>query len=161
MDRKEVIKQILESRRKLSVATKEELVAEVKGEKVSALSTAPGEQETLPAPTVTDDVTVEAWLDAHLPALSDKAAALFKPPFAWQELTDFATTVSKAVAEGLPLIKGAEAKALVSAIVLVLFNRLAAPHVPVAFAWLVRQILPMLVQFVYDTFVKPRLKKAN
>lgn len=178
------IQEILRLRRQTPVATPEELQAERMRKagreaphpseivKSLAVQQATSDQPTqtpplVPAPTPTDDATIAEWLGEALPRLAQKTAAIFTReaegglPEAWRDLMALVQEVSTDVAVGLPMLKGAEAKGLVTAVVLFLFNRYAAPAIGPMPSLLIRGVLPLVVQFVYDKFVAPALGKLH
>jgi hypothetical protein len=82
-----------------------------------------------PQPKV-DDEAVGAFLAAYLPALVQAARDLVTPPFRFNEVLDLGVAVSRAVAEGLPQMKGLEARTLVVVVVRYLWRVHATPLLP-------------------------------
>lgn len=175
------IEEILRLRRTLPVATSEERQAERLRQAGQAAPSVPQIVKSLavqaqdttqppplvPAPAPTDDSTIAAWLGEELPKLIALTTAVFTKQAegglseAWRDIEALTTEVSQAVATGLPMVRGTEAKGLVVAIVLFLFNRFAAPLVGPFPALMIRGVLPFVVQFVYDRFVVPALSKLK
>ncbi|AFZ67588.1 hypothetical protein [Deinococcus peraridilitoris] len=156
---------ILEARKSIKVLTLAEVQAQTPPAaaeaRLQALSL-PTMPEMVEAPAPTPDSTVESWLTEHLDSLIAETLAVFKAerqggvPEAFEDAMTLIVHVSQAVKTGLPLVKGGEAKAIVSAVVLWLFNTFAASRLGPVPSMMIRTVLPMLVQFAYDAFVSAK-----
>lgn len=175
------IQEILRLRRTLPVATPAEIRAEqaapgqlrpkagqlIAQAAAEAPHDAPASAPLVPAPAPTGDTEIAAWLGEALPRLIARTQAVFTREAEgglseiWRDVQALITEVSTDVATGLPLVRGSEAKALVSAVVLFLFNHYAAARVGPIPAMLIRAGLPFLVQMVYDLVVTPALAKLR
>lgn len=112
--------------------------------------------QAAPAPQVSDS-DVEAFLTAHLPALIKAAQDLATPPFAFGEVVELGAVVSRAVADGLPQIKGLEARALVVVIVRYVWRTYATPLLPPMarpFAGLLETMIVTGIEAAYQLVVK-------
>ena len=111
-----------------------------------------------PKPEVSD-ADVGAFLDGHLPGLIRATQELVTPPFAWTEVVTLGVAVSEAVRDGLPQIKGAEARALGVVTTRYLWRTYAVPLLPAAvkpFAGLLEQLLITGLEAAYQLVVKAK-----
>jgi hypothetical protein len=112
----------------------------------------------VPAPTPkVSDTEVSAFLEKHLPALIKAGVDLATPPFVWGEVITLGQVVSDAVREGLPQVKGAEARALVVVIVRYVWRTYATPLLPVMarpFAGLLESLIIAGIEAAYQLAVK-------
>lgn len=112
------------------------------------------------APAVSD-ADLDKFLQAYLPKFVRAAEELVRLPFRWSEVVTLAEVVSGAVAFGLPLAKGLEARQLVLVISAYVFDTYAASLLSPAvrpFAGLLRGLLLVGVEAAYQLSVKARTK---
>ena len=113
--------------------------------------------ETAPEPEV-PDAEVEDFLAKHLPALIQAARDLATPPFQFAEVVNLGAAVSAAVSEGLPQVRGKEARALVVVVSRHLWRTYATPLLPAPvrmFAPLLETLLIAGIEAAYQLVVKP------
>lgn len=114
--------------------------------------------QTAPTPQVSD-AEVEAFLTAHLPGLVKAAVDLATPPFKLTEAVELGTAVSAAVAEGLPQVKGLEARALVVVTTRYVWRTFAVPALPLQYrfaAGLIETLIISGIEAGYQLLVKQR-----
>lgn len=114
--------------------------------------------QVAPPPQVSDG-EVEAFLTAHLPGLTQAAIDLATPPFQISEVIRLGTAVSAAVAQGLPQVRGTEARVLVVVTSRYLWRTHATPRLPATvrpFAPLLETLLIAGIEAGYQIVVKRR-----
>lgn len=109
-----------------------------------------------PKPEVSD-AQVGTFLDGHLPGLIRSTRELVTPPFNFAEVINLGVAVSEAVRDGLPQVKGAEARALVVVTSRYLWRTYAVSQLPATvkpFAGLLEQLLITGLEAAYQLVVK-------